>query len=83
MGDLYGLVRTQVKVTTDQLLNIIHTLGITRKQDVDRILNNGMVIVKTAPPPGSSRRSARTRSSGSSTEGRASSTGSRTSRRQT
>lgn len=90
MGCVYSLVNTRVTVNTDTLNQIIGILKITAAADRNRILRDGILIVKLPSPPGGGPRPARARSSRSSTENSASSTGnrasstrSRTSRRQT
>jgi hypothetical protein len=84
MGDVYSLVRARVTVSRETLEQIVGILNITTKADRDRILRDGIVIVKQPSPPGAGGpRPARARSSRSSAESRTSSTRSRTSRRQT
>jgi hypothetical protein len=84
MGCVYSLVNTRVTVTTDTLQQIIGILKITAATDRNRILRDGILIVKLpSPPGGGGPQPARARSSRSSTESSASSTRTRTSRRQT
>lgn len=84
MGIAYSLHNTRVTVSSDTLEKIIDLLKIPTKTDQDRIRRDGILIVKApSPPGGGGPRAARARSSRPSTEGRVSSTRSRTSRRQT
>jgi hypothetical protein len=84
MGDAYSLVRIRVTVNTETLEQIIEHLNIPTKADRDRILRDGIVIVRgPSPPGGGGRRSAGVRSARSSTASRAPSTTSRTRRRRT
>lgn len=84
MGIAYSLYNMRVTVSSDTLETIIDLLKIPTKADQDRIRRDGILIVKApSPPGGGGPRPARARSSRSSTEGRVSSTRSRTSRRQT
>lgn len=83
MGCVYVLANTRVTVSSETLQTIAGLLGITTKAHLDRILTDGLLIVKVpSPSAGGGRRAARARSSRSSTEGGASATRGRTSRRQ-
>jgi hypothetical protein len=84
MGIVFHLVNTRITVKTETLERIVDILEIPTKTVRDRILREGILIVKgTSLPGGSGPQPARARSSRSSTESGASSTRSRTSRRQT
>jgi hypothetical protein len=84
MGDIFSLVRARVTVSRETLEKIIGILNVPTKAHRDNMLRDGVLIVKApSPPGGGGPRPARARSSRSSTEGGASSTRSRTSRRQT
>jgi hypothetical protein len=84
MGSVYVLANTRITVSRDTLRRIADLLNITRKAHRDRIFADGILIVKApSPPTGDGPRPALARSSGSSTEGGASATRGRTSRRRT
>jgi hypothetical protein len=85
MGGVYVLANTRVTVSRETLQTIAGLLGITTKAHLDRILTDGLVIVKAPSQPagGGPRRQARARGSRSSTEGGTSTTRSRTSRQRT
>jgi hypothetical protein len=84
MGRVFSLVNTRITVQTETLERIIEILNVPTKADRDRILRDGILIVKaTSLPSGGGPQPARARSSRSSTGTGASSTRSRTSRRRT
>jgi hypothetical protein len=84
MGIVFNLVNTRITVKTETLERIVDILEIPTKAVRDRILREGILIVKgTSLPGGSSPQPARARSSRSPTQSGTSSTRSRTGRRQT
>jgi hypothetical protein len=91
MGIIYSLVRARVTIKRETLEKIVDLLNITTKAERDRILRDGIIINAPSPratgggpQPARARGSRSSTGSGaSSTENRAPSTRSRTSRRQT